>query len=116
MAIFVQIVEFPHPVAADGEDIHLIFLDVVYLLAHIVLDDDFVGQAGRLHGLHALQHVVHHVELSPLAVEIVVGHAHDEIVAQRLCAPQQVDMPLVEHVIGAVCDYFFHAKWLGVRC
>ena len=108
LAVFAEVVEVALPVGAHGEDVDVVFLDVVDLLAHIVLDDDLVGQARGLHGLHALEHVVAHVELAALAVEIVVGDAHDEVVAQFLSPPQQVDVALVQEVVGAVSDDFLH--------
>ena len=108
LAVLVQVVEVAHPVAAHGEDVNVVLLYVVDLLPEVVLDDDLVGDARGADRLHALQHVVLHVELAALAVEVVVRHAHDEVVAQCLGATQQVDVALVQQVVGAVCDYFLH--------
>ena len=58
LAVLVQIVELPHPVGPDGKDIHIILLDIINLLPHIVLDDHLIGIPGRLHGLNALKDIV----------------------------------------------------------
>ena len=108
LAVLAEVVEMAFPVGAHGEDVDIVLLDVVDFLTHIVLDDDLIGQARGPDGLNALEHVVADVELATLAIEIVVGDSHDEVVAQRLRPPQQVDVALVQQVVSAVSDDFFH--------
>ena len=97
-----------YPIGAYGEDVDTIFLDVVNLLTDIVFDDDFIGKARSLYCLHTFEHIVAHVELTTTTVEAVAGDTYDEIVAKCLRPSQQVDMPLVQQVIGTICDDFFH--------
>ena len=108
MTVLVEVVEMPNPVRTHGEDIDVVFLYVVYLLPEIILDDDLVGDTRGFDRLNAFQHIVLHVELAAQAVEIIVRHTHDEVIAQCLGTFQQVDMPLVKQVVSTICDYFFH--------
>ena len=102
LAVFVEVVELAYPVAADGEDIDIVLLDIVDLLTEVVLDDDFVGIACGLDGLDSLEDVVAHVELAATAVEAVAGDTDDEIVAQLLGSAEEVDVSLMQEVVGAV--------------
>ena len=78
---FVKVIELAFPVGSDGEDVYVVFLDVVDLLSYIVFDDDFVGIACCLDGFYPLEDVVAYVELSTATVEGVGGHAYDEVIA-----------------------------------
>ncbi len=108
LAVLVQVVELPYPVRADGEDIDIVFLDIINLLAYIVLDDDFVGIPRRLHGLNAFQDIVPGVEFPTSLVERVTRNPDDQVITQLFRPPQQVDMPLMQQVVCSVCDDFYH--------
>lgn len=112
LAVLVQIVELPYPVRADGEDIDIVFLDIINLLAYIVLDDDFVSITRRLHGLNAFQDIVPGVEFPTSLVERVTRNPYDQVITQLFRPPQQVDMPLMQQVVCSVCDDFYH----GLSC
>ena len=112
LTILVQIVEVPHPVAADGKDVYVILLYVIYLLSYVVFNHNLVGITSCLHCFHALQHVVAHIQFATLTVEAVTSDTNYQIVAQLFCPPQQIDMPLVQQVVGTVCNYFLHSLFL----
>ena len=102
LAGFVEVVELAYPVAADGEDVDIVLLDIVDLLTEVVLDDDFVGVACGLDGFDSLEDVVAHVELAATAVEAVAGDTDNEIIAQLLGTAKKVDVSLMQEVVGAV--------------
>ena len=102
LAVFVEVVELAYPVAADGEDVDIVLLDVVDLLTEVVLDDDFVGVASGLDGLDTLEDVVAHIELAATTVEAVAGDSDNEIVAQLLGTAKEVDVSLMQEVVGTV--------------
>lgn len=77
LAVLVQIVELPHPIGPDGKDIHVILLDIINLLPHIILDDDLIGISSCLHGLYALQDIVPDIELSSPPVEAIARYTDD---------------------------------------
>ena len=83
------------PIAADGEDVDIVFLYIVNLLPEVVLYYDLVGKAGGFDCLNAFQHIVYNIQLAAFTVEIVVGDTYDKIVAKFLCATQKVDVPLM---------------------
>ena len=84
MAELAQIVELAFPVAADGEDVDVVALYVIDLLAEVVFYDYLVGKACCPYCLHALKDVVAYVELSALAVEVVIGDTYNKVVAKFL--------------------------------
>ena len=43
LAVLFQIIEIPGPVRTDCEDIDSVFLDIIYLLSLIFLDDNLIG-------------------------------------------------------------------------
>ncbi len=108
LAVFVEVVELALPIAADGEDVDIVLLDVVDLLTEVVLNDDFVGVACGLDGLDTLEDVVAHIELAATTVEAVAGDSDDEIVAQLLGSAEEVDVSLMQEVVGAVGNDFDH--------
>ena len=108
LAIFVQIIKLAFPVGTNGEDVYIVFLNVVNLLTEIVFYDYLIGQACGLNGLDTLKHVIAHVELAALAIKIVVGDTYDEVVAQRLGTTKEIDVTLMKKVVGAIGDYFLH--------
>ena len=117
LAIFFQIVEMALPVAADGEDVDIVFLDVVDLLTEIVFDDNLIGITGGPDGFDALKHVVTDVELAALAVETVVGDTDNQVVAQGFGAPQKIEVPLMEQIVSAVGNDFLHGfPFTGSSC
>ena len=83
-------------------------LYVIDFLTYIVFYDYQVGKACLLYGLHALKNVVAHVEFASVTVETVARNAYNQVVAQSLGSPQQVDMTLVKQIVCAVCYYFSH--------
>ena len=108
LAVLVQIVELPYPVGPDGKDIHVILLNIIDLLPHIVLDDHLIGIPGRLHGLDALQDIVPDIELPPSAVKAIARHPDDQIIAEFLRPSKEVNVTLVKEVVGAVGYYSNH--------
>ena len=74
----------------------------------MVFNKNFVGKTGVLYVLDALGKRVHNVELSAGFVVLLGGNADNKVVAQFLCALEQIPMSLVEQVKGAVGDDFFH--------
>ena len=106
--VLIQVVELPYPVRADGEDIDIVLLNIINLLAHIVLDDDFVSISRRLHGLNAFQDIVPGVEFPTSLVERVTRNPDNQVITQLFRPPQQVDMPLMQQVICSVSDDFYH--------
>lgn len=110
LAVLVQIVELPHPVRPDGEDIHIILLDIIDLLPHIVLDDDLIGISGSFDGLDTFQDIVPDIEFSTSPVKAVARHTDNQIIAEFLRAAKEVDVTLVEEVVGAVSYYFSHGE------
>ena len=102
LAVFVEVVELALPVAADGEDVDIVLLDVVDLLAEVVLDDDFVGVASGLDGFDTLEDVVAHIELAATTVEAIAGDSDDEVIAKFLGTAKEVDVALMQEVVGAV--------------
>ncbi len=86
LAVLAEVVEFAFPVAANGKDVDTVFLHVVDFLAYIIFDDYLVGQTSSSHCFDALEHVVAHVELSSVSVEIIVRHAYYQSVAQCFSA------------------------------
>lgn len=110
LAVLVQVVELPLPIGPDGEDIDIILLDIVDLLPHIVLDDDLIGISGSFDGLDPLQDIITDVEFAAPPVETVAGHTDNEIVAELFCPAKEVDVTLVEEVVGAIGDNFDHIK------
>lgn len=112
LAVLVQIVELPHPVGPDGEDIDIILLNIVDLLPHIVLDDHLIGIACSLHGLDSFQDIVPDIEFSPPPVEAIARHPDDQIIAEFLRPSKEIDVTLVEEVVGAVGDDFYHGHYI----
>ena len=110
LAIFVQVVEFSFPVGTNSKYIHIIFLDIIYFLSEVVFDDYFICQPCCFYRFHAFKHVVSHIQLSTVAVEVIIGNTYNKIVSQSLSPFQQVYMSLVEQVVCAVSDNFFHIK------
>ncbi len=108
LAVFVEVVELADPVATDGKDIDIVLLDVVDLLAEIVLDDDFVGIACGLDSLDTFEDIVAHVELAATSVEAVAGDTDDEVIAKFLGTAKEVDVALMQEVVGTVCNDFGH--------
>ena len=108
LTILIQVVELPYPVRADGEDIDIVLLDIINLLAYIVLDDDFVSIPRRFHGLNAFQDIIPGVEFPTSLVERVTRNPDDQVITQLFRPPQQVDMPLMQQVVCSVCDDFYH--------
>ncbi len=108
LAVLVQVVELSLPVGPDGEDIDIILLDIVNLLPNIVLDDDLIGISGCFDGLDTLQDIIAHIEFPSPPVETVARHTDDEIVAELFCPAKEVDVTLMEEVVGAVGDDFGH--------
>lgn len=106
--IFIQIIKFSTPIGTDGKDIHMIAANIVNFLTLVLLDDNFVRQAGGPHALDALHQGLLHIDLAPGLVEILGGHAHDQVIAQRLGPLKQADMAVMQQIIGSVCDYFRH--------
>lgn len=116
LAILIQVIELPYPVRSDGEDIDIVLLDIINLLAYIVLDDDLVSISRRLHGLNALQDIVPGVEFPTSLVERVTRNPDDQVITQLFRPPQQVDMPLMQQVVCSVCDDFYHISILYLLC
>ena len=108
LAVFVEVVELALPIAADGEDVDIVLLDVVDLLTEVILDDDFVGVACGLDGFDTLEDVVADIELAATTIEAVAGDSDDEIVAQLLGSAKEVDVSLMQEVVGAVGNDFDH--------
>ena len=111
LAEFVEVIELAFPIRTYRKDIDVVFLNVINLLADIVLDNHLVGKARCAYSLDTFQHVVADIQLSALAVEIVVGNPDNQVVAEFLRPAQQVDMPLVQQIECAVRDYFFHSSY-----
>lgn len=107
-AILVQVVELPLPVGPDGKDIHIILLDIVYLLPHIILDDYLIGISGCFDSLDTLQDIVPDVEFSTSPIKAVARHTDDEVIAELFCPAKEVDVTLMEEVVGTVGDDFGH--------
>lgn len=99
---------FPLPVGPDGKDIHIILLDIFDLLPHIVLDDDLICKSGYFDGLDMLQDIIAHIEFTASPVETVARHANYEVIAELFCPAEEVDVTLMEEVVGAVGDDFGH--------
>ena len=93
---FFQIVELTFPVRSDSKDINFIFLYIINLLTDIIFNDDFVCQTCCPDCIYALQHIILHIQLSPLAVKVVVGHTYYQVVTQRFRPSQKVDMSLMQ--------------------
>ena len=81
LAVLVQIVELPHPVGPDGEDIHIILLDIIDLLPHIILDDNLIGIPGSLDGLNTFEDIVSDIEFTTAPVEAIARHPNNQIIA-----------------------------------
>ena len=111
LAVLVQVVELPLPVGSDGEDIDIILLDIIDLLPHIVLDDDLIGISGSFHGLDTLQDIIADVEFAATPVEAVARHTDNEVIAELSCPAKEVDVTLMEEVVGAVGDDFGHCSF-----
>ena len=108
LAELLKIIELSSPIRPYGEYIHIIFLNVIYLLPYIILNDYLVCISGVPDRLHAFQYIIPHIEFSPLAVETVISDTDNQVVSKFLGPTQQVYMPLMQQVVCAVCNYFFH--------
>lgn len=101
-ALVAQEVELSGPVVAHHEDVGVVELAVGPLLLPAGLRDHEVHVA---HGLEELLSLLPG-EVAPLAllvpVELVCGERHDEVVAQLAGAAEQVDVAVMEQVVGAV--------------
>lgn len=65
----------------------------------------------RLHGLNALQVIVPDTGLPP-SVKAIARHPDDQIIAEFLRPAKKVDVTLVEEVVGAVGDDFYHGHYI----
>ena len=104
LAVLFEIVEVAFPVRSYGEDIHVVFLDVVDLLPFVLLDDHLIDVARLLDRLDTFHHAVPCVHLPALKIEVVSGHPHNQPITKLLCPAQQIDMPLMQYIKGTVGD------------
>ena len=108
LAVLIQVVELPYPVRADGEDIDIVLLDIINLLAGVVLNDNLVGKTRCLDSFDPFQDIVSDIELATSLVKAIGSHTDDQVIAKFLRPPQQVDMPLMQQVVCSVSDDFYH--------
>ena len=76
------------------------------LLLPVVLNDHLVHIADGFHDHPPVGERIIGVLLFD-HIEVVAGQTHDQIVTQRLCPAQQVDMTPVQNVKGAIGDDSF---------
>ena len=81
---------------------------VVDFLAAIFFYDYLVRQSGRPYRLDAFHYIVAGVQLPSFEVEVVGGHAYDEIISEGFGPFQKIDVTLMEQIESAICDYFGH--------
>lgn len=110
LAILIQVIELPYPVRSDGEDIDIVFLDIINLLAGVVLNDNLVGKTRCLDSFDPLQDVVTDIEFATSLVKAIGSHTDDQVIAKFLRPPQQVDMSLMQQVVCSVSDDFYHRR------
>ena len=104
-AIILQIIKISHPVGTNGKNIDIIFFDIVKFLPLGLLDDNLIGKPGLSHIFDARQQGIYYIQLSPGPVVGLRGHAHDQVISQRLRPLKQPVMPFMEKVECAVCNY-----------
>lgn len=106
----IEIIEFAFPIRPYGKNIDIVTLDVVDLLPYVIFDDDLIRIARLAYGLHALQYVIAHIEFSAFPVETIARDPDDQVVAQFFGPSQKIDMPLVQQIVRAICNHFFHRR------
>ena len=108
LAVVLEVVELAQPVRADREDVDLVLLDVVDLLAFVLLDDHLVGEAAVLHVLDAIHQALLDVQLAAGVVEVLGRDRDDQVVTQGAGALEEASVPVVEQVERSVGD---DAQW-----
>ena len=104
LAEFLHVVEISFPVRAYREDIDIVSLDIINLLALVLFNDHLVGIPRILDSLDPFHHTVPCVELSALHVEVVRGHADNQIVPEFFRPSEKIDVTLMQDIKSAVCD------------
>src|SRR5699024_5450634 len=108
LALPLEEVELPFPVVSDDEGVDVVARNVVRLLLPGRLRDHEVDEPDRLeHPPALLPGVV--AALALARVELVGGERHYQVVAKRSCTPEQLDVSVVEQIVGAVRDHSLHA-------
>lgn len=60
-ALFIQIVKLSNPVKTDGENVNIIFLNIIYLLIKVILNNYLISVSCNYYRLNTLKNIVTHV-------------------------------------------------------
>ena len=73
-----------------------------------MVNSGYIGITGGLNNLDVLEYIFVPTEFSSPPVEAVARHTDNEVIAELFCPAKEVDVTLMEEVVGAVCDDFGH--------
>jgi hypothetical protein len=104
LAVVLQVVELAQPVGTDREDVDVVPLDVVDLLALVLLDDHLIGEAALLDILDPVHEALLDVQLAAGVVEVLGGDGDDQVVAEGAGAFEEASVPVMEQVECSVGD------------
>src|SRR5215203_5973223 len=99
-----ELVEAAFPVVAHDEDVGVVVDQILALELQRVLDEHVVHVADRLHDRQAMVEWVRGIQLLLSEVQLIRGHAHDEVIAQILRAAEDIEMSDVKEIVGPERD------------
>ena len=107
-AVIVEIVELSYPIRTDGENIHLIFPDIINLLSFVLLHNHHIGDAERFYRFHPLDQRLLNVDLPARFIKVIRSNPDYKVIAQRFRALQKPYVTVMQQVKCPVSDYFYH--------
>ncbi len=84
LAVILQVLKGARPVRADSENVDIVFLNILHLLAHVILHDHLVRKSGSFHIFNALVQGIDYVQFSPGLVVLLGSDSHDQIIPKLL--------------------------------
>ena len=74
----------------------------------MVFNNDFICEACPTDILNSFQHGIYNIDFPTLLIKVLRGHSYNQVVSQRLRTLQQIVMPLMKQIKGAVSYDLFH--------
>src|SRR5574344_2158231 len=96
------------PVTSDCENVNVILLYVINFLTDIVLNNNFISKTSRLNSLNTFKHVIANIQLSTAHIKAITSNSNNKIITQFLCPAKKIYMSLMQEIICAISDNFFH--------